>query len=134
MLSFVSYVGVGIRLWSTNRSLDHPSAFRDEHIVEGADELGVTVPDQEPHSFKLPGHREVTGLLGDEGTIGVTGRSSDLQSPGADLDEEQHVVRAKDHRFHAEESHATMPSAWERKNSAQVGPSLRGAGQGPLPP
>jgi len=55
-------VGVGVR--GPDRSQDHLGPLRAEDLVEGSDELGVPVADEEPNGGRaiIEVHREVPGL------------------------------------------------------------------------
>jgi hypothetical protein len=93
-------LGVSVRTGSPDRGLDHPCALGAEHLVEGAGELRVVVPDHEPDSFEPLPHREVAGLLGDPRRVGVPGDAEDVHAPGAQVNGEQHVHRSKQDRLH----------------------------------
>jgi hypothetical protein len=65
-------LGEGVRSRRSDRRLDDPGADRSQHLVEGSDELRITVADQEVDNptFILELCCEVPGVLGDPGPIG----------------------------------------------------------------
>jgi hypothetical protein len=73
------------------RDLDDLHVFADEDRVEGASELGVAVPDQEPEGPApfTEVHQHIPGLLGRPGASGVGGYAQDVHMPGGDLHHEQ---------------------------------------------
>jgi hypothetical protein len=60
-------LGVGVRLWRSDRRVDHLDRFAAEDLVEASAELAVAVVDQEPRPLEQAGEAEVAGLLGDPG-------------------------------------------------------------------
>ena len=72
---------------------DDPGADRPHHLVEGTDELGVTVADQEPDgsALVLEGDYQVPGLLGDPGPDRVSRHAGQEHLPALEVDEEQHI-------------------------------------------
>jgi hypothetical protein len=81
-------LGIAVRPWRPRRSLDHFDALVGEDLIEGAGELGVTIPDEEPeHPDPVPKvHDEVAGLLGGPRPVGVRGHAQDVQEAVADLE------------------------------------------------
>src|ERR1017187_2101491 len=83
----------GVRPWGLDWGLDDPDAFSAEHLVEAGGELRVSVPEQELRcSGPLgKGPDKLAGLLGAPLPHRVGGDAGEVDPPGADLDEEQHV-------------------------------------------
>jgi hypothetical protein len=81
---------VGIGVGRPDRSQDHLCPLRAEDLVEWPDELGVAVADEEPDGGRaiIEFHRQVAGLLGDPGCIGMGGRGAQVDAPAAEFDEE----------------------------------------------
>ena len=67
-------LGVGIRVRGPDRREDHPDAFGTDNLIERSAELGVPVTDEEPEGSRaiVETQREVAGLLGDPGRVGVS--------------------------------------------------------------
>ena len=86
-------LGEGIGTWCPDRCLDDPSANRSHHFVEGSDELGVAILDQELHHTILVIERydEVSRLLGDPASDRVFGDASEEDLASFEVDEEQDV-------------------------------------------
>jgi hypothetical protein len=84
-------VGVGVR--RLHRRDQHLGALGTEHVVEAAGELRVAVAQHEAQlsSSFAAHHQQVAGLLGDPQTVGGGGHPSQMDSPGVELDEEQHL-------------------------------------------
>lgn len=89
--------GIGTRC--PDRGLHDSNAVCSEDVVEGPRELGVTVPDQE-----LDGHRplrqlsaDVARLLGHPRGGRVGGDPSQVDEPGVQFDEDQHVEAPEQH-------------------------------------
>jgi hypothetical protein len=78
--SFGVRVGVG----GSDRSQDHLGSLRAKDLVEWADELGVPVADEELDGDRaiVQLHRQVAGLLGNPGRIGVGGRGAQVDPVG----------------------------------------------------
>ena len=55
--------------------LHHREAFCAEDLIEGAGELGVSIPEQDVLVLEPSGDREVPCLLGDPGRLGPTDRA-----------------------------------------------------------
>src|SRR4029450_4878426 len=71
---------VGVRVGRLHRREQNLCALGTEHVIEGAAELRITVPEQEaqPSSPLLQCQQQVAGLLGDPGAVGVGGRPSQV--------------------------------------------------------
>ncbi len=67
--------------------------FAAEDWVEVTRELAVAVADQEPQRRGpfLERPSELAGLLSDPGAAWIGGAAGEVHSPGAELDEEEHV-------------------------------------------
>jgi len=85
--------------------LDDPGGDRLHHFVEGTDELGVPVADQEPDgsALVLEGGRQVPGLLGDPTADRVGSHAGQEHLPALEVDEEQHVEPSQGDRVDVEE-------------------------------
>ena len=70
-----------------------PDAFGLEDSIEGARVLRVSVPEPEPSPTEPAVDREVAGLLGDPSRVRMGRGPGDVDSPGGELEEEQHVER-----------------------------------------
>ncbi len=69
-------------------------AFRDKNLVEAAREFTVTVVNEEVHrglAFVAQVPNELTGLLRNPGTIRMGGAASQVDTTGAEFDEEEHI-------------------------------------------
>ena len=97
--------GDRVRPWRPHGCFDNAGADRPHHLVEGPDELGVTVADQEPDgsALVLEGGRQVTGLLGDPGSDWVGRHASQEHLPALQVDEEQHIEPSQGDRVDVEE-------------------------------
>jgi len=88
-----------------HRGLDDLDADRGEHLVEAGSELGVSVADEEietPAGIVEIGS-EVACDLGHPCTARVGGDAKDMDDASLELDHEQHVVAAEQHRVDMEE-------------------------------
>jgi hypothetical protein len=78
---------------------------RAEHGVEACDELGVAIADEETEVssgiFEIGS--EVTGHLGDPGTVGVGGDAEQVHPSSLDLDHEEHVEAPEENCVDGEE-------------------------------
>src|SRR5665213_161409 len=98
-------LGECIRSWRSNGCLDDADALGVEHLVETGRELRVSVPDEElgcPRSA-LEIRGEVASLLDDPLPRRIGSDAGEVDPPGVDLDEEQHVQTAKQYRVDGEE-------------------------------
>jgi hypothetical protein len=82
---------------------------------KGPENFESRVADQEPDLDRPLPYHQVPGLLGDPRRVEVPGDAEDMQPPGPDLDDEQHVKRQKqeclDSELDSEKSNATTPRA-----------------------
>jgi hypothetical protein len=76
-------LGVGIGVRSLDGRHDHPGPFRANDLVERPAELRVPVSDEEPDRARpsVEVQREVPGLLGDPGRVGVRGGGAQVDPP-----------------------------------------------------
>ena len=117
----------------SDRRLGDPDALGSEHLVEAGGEFGVTVSNQELGQG-IPVRQdegEVPCLLGDPLPRRAGGDPAQMHSAGVELDEEQHVEAAEEHRVDGEDVTGQEAGAWAFKNSDQVGPVRCGAGSIP---
>ena len=107
-----------------NWRLDDPGANRGQHLIEGPDELGISISDQELDDapLVLERHRGVSRLLGDPAADPMLGDASQEDLAAFQVDEEQHIVPAQPDRVDVEEVQASVPVACARRNCDQVGP------------
>jgi hypothetical protein len=86
---------------------------------------------QLPNLCPCPGvfqvHEQVPGLLHHPGLDRMLGGSEDPDAAGAVLDDGQDVDLRAVEQVGGEEVQCQDPCAWDRRNSAQLGPSGRGA-------
>jgi hypothetical protein len=78
----------GVRLRRTDGSLHDSESFRAKDLVEGARELGVSIPEQDVLLPKVSRDREVPSLLGDPGRVRSAGRAGYVDPSGREFDEE----------------------------------------------
>jgi hypothetical protein len=97
--------GERVRARRTDGRLYDPDAFRVEQLIEAGSELGVPVPDHEPDRMGPLGKHgaQVARLLGDPLPHWVGGHAREVDPPGTELDEEQHVEALQQHRVDDEE-------------------------------
>ena len=96
---------VGVRSGCPHRRNEHPGSLRAEHIAEPAAELRVVVTHDEacpPPSFSQD-QQQVAGLLGDPAAVGIGGHPGQVDPPGVQFDEEQHVQPPQPDRIDGEE-------------------------------
>jgi hypothetical protein len=94
-----------IRPWSVWRGFDDPEAGGAEDLIEGGDELGVAVTDQEPQRVH-PGtqlHGQVPGLLSHPYPGRVGGDPGQVQPAATVLDEYQDIQALQCDRVDREE-------------------------------
>jgi hypothetical protein len=98
-------LGDRVRLRRLDRRQDDLEAFAAEDGVEVADELAVTIADQEPSWCRSlrQGPGKLPGLLGDPGAAGVRRAAGKVHAPAAELDEEEHVQPPQGNGLHGEE-------------------------------
>src|SRR5450756_1769898 len=121
--------GVGVGVGGPDRSRDHLGPFRAEDLVEGSDELGVPIVDEEPDGGGaiIEVHREVPGLLGDPGRVGMHGRSAQVDPPAPEFDEQQDVERLEPGSLDGEEVARDYPL---RLSPEELGPGRSGPPRG----
>jgi hypothetical protein len=97
--------GERVRPRKPDRRADGPDAIGLEHFVEAGGELGIAVPDQELGRTGLfsQGQAQIASLLSDPLSHRIGGDASHRDPPGAELDEEEHIEMAKQHRVDVEE-------------------------------
>jgi hypothetical protein len=98
-------LGEHVRPRSSDRRADDPNAPGSEPLVEAGGELGVSVPDQERGRAGLfsQGQAQIASLLSDPLSHRIGGDAAHRDPPGAELDEEEHIEMAKQHRVDVEE-------------------------------
>jgi len=91
--------GERVRPRSSNRGLDDAGALGAKHLVEAGGELRVSIPDKEFGRSRTFSQQEaqVASLLGDPLPHRVSCDAREVDPPGIDLDEEQHVEAAEKH-------------------------------------
>jgi hypothetical protein len=128
--------GVGIRC--LDRRLDDLDTVGGEDIVEGAGELAVSVPNEEPRCAGsrcppcFPAHRELSCSLDHPRPIRVARDTGEPNLPRPKFDDKQDVQRRQPHGLHGMKSTATMPEACARRNARHVADVRQGAGRSPL--
>ncbi len=110
---------------------DDIDSFGPEGLIERSGVLGVPVMNEEPGFLGPPVHGEVPGLLGDPGQVGMGRDASEVDPPGGEFDEEQHIQVFNRRVSTVKKSVVRIPPAWARRNSDQGGPWRRGAGPSP---
>jgi hypothetical protein len=96
-----------VRPWGLRRNLDDPDAASSEDLIEGGDELGVPVTDQEPQLThpRAQLHGQVPGLLCHPWPGRVRGDAGHVQPAGAVLDEYQYIQALQRDGVHRGSSH-----------------------------
>lgn len=124
--------GEGVHLRRAYGGADDPHALRVRHLIGRPRILGVAVMDQELDSGQAAFDRQVAGLLGNPGGIGMSGDARQVHPAGGELTEEENRRASSATRSSQEKkSQATIPAACSERNSLQEGPSRRGAGRSP---
>jgi hypothetical protein len=95
----------GVGVGRLHRRDQHLGALGAEHVVEGPREFRVAVAQ---HNAQLSAsfaqhHQQVAGLLGDPQTVGGGGHPGQVDPPGVQLDEEQHIPPPQPDRVDGEE-------------------------------
>ncbi len=87
-----------------NGGLDDLGAGRAQDLVEGPDELCISVTDKEADcpALVFDGRHEVPGLLGDQGSDGVGRHAGQEDFPTLQFDEEKDIDAAEHHRVDVE--------------------------------
>ena len=98
-------LGEPVRPRGSNGRADDPDAIGSEHFVEARGELGIAVPDQEVGRATLfsQDQAQIASLLSDPLSHRIGGDAAHMHAPGAELDEEEHIETAKQHRVDVEE-------------------------------
>ena len=105
---------------------------RLEYRVEGGDELGVAVTDQEPEAGgRRRGPEQVACQLSQPRGGWVGGDAEHMDPAGGVLDDEERVEPVQGDRVEVEQIAGEDAWACARRNWAQVGPARRGAGSMP---
>ena len=109
--------GKRVRPGRPHGCLDDPSAGRLHHLVEGPDELGVAVPDQEPDGSALvfDGGGQVPDLLSNPGPDRVGCDPSQEHLPTVEVDEEQHIEPPQRNGVDVEEVASEYPTSLRSK-------------------
>jgi hypothetical protein len=83
----------GVRVGRLHRGDQHLGPVRAEHIIKATGELRVTVAEHKAQSSPslVEYQEQVPGLLGDPGTIRVGRHPGQVDPPGVQFDEEQHL-------------------------------------------
>jgi hypothetical protein len=86
----------GIRLRGPSGRLHNGEALGPENLVEGARELGISIPDQDVLVLEGISDREVASLLSDSSRVGSACRADYMDPPCGELDEEHDVERSQE--------------------------------------
>jgi len=119
--------GGGVGSWRAGWGVDHVEMVGGEDLVEGGDEHGGVVSDQEPESADVNGHVEVAGRLGAPVAGEVVGDAGEVHMAGGVFDEEQHVELAEPDGVDDEGVTGDDPA---RLSSEELGPGGPGASGG----
>jgi hypothetical protein len=116
-----------------HRCLDDVDVDGGEDGVEGGEEIGVAVSDQEAEAPTgvIEVHEQVAGLLGEPGSGEVGGDADDVNPAGGVFDDEEDVQPVQVMVSRRNKSQARMACAWARRNSVHEGPTRGGAGSMP---
>jgi len=93
----------------------------------------VPVPDREPDPVEPLTHRQVASLLGHPHRVRVRGDAEDVDSPGPDLNREEHVQGAEPGRLDSEEVQRQDPPGLRPEELAPGGASSPGSRAEPVP-
>jgi hypothetical protein len=98
-------LGVGVRLGTARRNLQHGDAGVGQHGVEGDGELAGPVPDQGAESGRTLAQiqQQVPPLLGRPRPVRVGGDAQDADGARLDLQHDQHIEPPQRHRVDAED-------------------------------
>ena len=123
-------LGVGVRVGRLHRRQEHLDTLRAEHIVECAAELRVAVVDKEaqPSPSFSEHQQEVSGLLGDPGTVRVALTPARWIRRVCNSMKNSTYNRRSQTVSTVKKSQATMPAACWRRNARHVMAFGRGAG------
>ena len=80
-----------------DRGLDHSGTNRRQHFIEGPDELGISISDQEldDPAFVLECHCEIARLLGDPAPDRMRGDTGEEDLASFEIEEKQDIEPAK---------------------------------------
>jgi hypothetical protein len=104
-------LGVTVRPRRLRRGLHFFQALAGEYLVEGAGELGVTIPDEEAECLGPVAevHDKVAGLLSGPRAVGMLGDADDSHVPVGHFHHEQHVQAAQEDCVNVEEVAGQQP-------------------------
>ncbi len=97
--------GESVRLGRAYGRLHHPHPFGAEDLVEGRDEFGIAVPNQDgrPQLAVPDSPGQIARLLRDPGGIRVCGAPSEEDAARAEFDEKEDVETTQEDRVDGEE-------------------------------
>src|SRR5512132_3895658 len=103
----------GVRVGRLYRRDQHLGAVRAEHVIEARGELRVAVAEHKAQSSPslVEYQEQVPGLLGDPGAIRVGRHPGQVDPPGVQFDEEQHIQPPQPDGVDGEEVAATISAA-----------------------
>jgi hypothetical protein len=86
-------LGVGVRVRRLDGRADHRDPFALEDVIAAATELRVAIVDEKTERLLaiIERHQQVASLLGDPGACRVRCAGDELDPPGPQRDEEEHV-------------------------------------------
>ena len=95
----------GIRVGGLVRDANDVDTFGLEHVIKRLGKLLVIVPNQATEFIFLILYRPdlISSLLSDPVTVGVVGNASQVNLPGADVNEEENGQGFEPDRFYLEE-------------------------------
>lgn len=119
--------------WGLRRRTQDPDSLGGEDGVECGCVLAVAVSDQEPELADSPTEvdDQVAGLLGDPLTGGMRCGAEDVQPPGGDLDQEQHVDAGQPDGLDVQEVAGQDAFGLGGEELSPGGAARRGAGSTP---
>jgi len=115
----------------SRRRLHNSYVLAGKDSVERGRELGVAIPDEEPERADpvREVHSQVAGLLRSPCPVRVPGHPQDVYPPGRYISMTNSTYRRlRKIVSTVKKSHASSPSAWERRNLRQEVSRPRGAG------
>src|SRR5919201_2685663 len=123
-------LGMRSRQWRTHGRLDHADPIRAEDLVEVSSELAVAVADEKPgpETVVVELHQQVARLLGHPAPIRIGRDPGKTDTPGSQLDEEQHVEALQEEGVDGEEVAFEDARRLGLRNSAQLVSRRFGAG------
>ena len=122
-------LGERVRARRSNGCADDARTERGHHLVERSDELGVTIPDEEPNDVVLVLERdgEVARHLGDPAPDRVRSHASQEHLATLEVDEEQHIAPTKRDGLDGEEIAGERAGSLCSKELRPRWPEVRGA-------